>query len=151
MLGLSAFLVAHIFYIFFFSKLHKREDILVRPLLLGAVLLYYVLLIGLLFPHLGEMKIPVILYGLVISCMLFYAMHMVFLQDAGAGRWIITGAILFIISDSILAINKFYQPFTGAGLLVMLTYGMAQLFIIEGVIRYCRHSSPTASSQAVLS
>lgn len=151
MLGLSAFLVAHIFYILFFSRLLRNEKIRTRPLVLVGVLLYYVILIGILFPHLGEMKIPVLIYGLVITCMLFYAMHTIYLQNAEAGRWIITGAILFIISDSLLAINKFYISFNGAGLLVMLTYGLAQLFIIQGVIRYSRNLSALTSSQSVLS
>jgi hypothetical protein len=43
---------------------------------------------------------------------------------------------LFVISDSALAINKFYQSFELAGIIIMLTYGLAQLFIIEGVMRY---------------
>ena len=42
------------------------------------------------------------------------------------------GALLFVISDSVLAINKFYQPFEVAGVIIMLTYGLAQLFIVEG-------------------
>ena len=45
-----------------------------------------------------------------------------------------TGALLFVISDSVLAINKFYQSFELAGIVIMLTYGFAQLFIIEGAI-----------------
>ena len=44
----------------------------------------------------------------------------------------IAGAVLFIISDSILAINKFYQSFEYAGIAIMLTYGIAQLLITFG-------------------
>ena len=47
-----------------------------------------------------------------------------------------TGALLFVLSDSVLAINKFYQSFEAAGVVVMTTYGLAQLFITEGAIRY---------------
>jgi len=50
-----------------------------------------------------------------------------------------TGAGLFVISDSVLAINKFYQPFEAAGILIMLTYGLAQFFIIKGAIKYIRN------------
>jgi hypothetical protein len=42
------------------------------------------------------------------------------------------------MSDSILAINKFYQPFEAAGVLIMLTYGLAQFFIVQGAIKYIR-------------
>ena len=51
-----------------------------------------------------------------------------------------TGALLFVISDSSLAINKFYIPFEYAGIIIMLTYALAQLFIIEGASRYIRSS-----------
>jgi YhhN family len=43
-----------------------------------------------------------------------------------------------VLSDSILAINKFYRSFELAGIVIMLTYGLAQLFITEGAISYIR-------------
>ena len=89
-----------------------------------------------LSPWLGDMKLPVRIYGIVISFMLLLAMHMLFIKNKNAGLWMMSGAILFVISDSVLAINKFYQSFEMGGILVMLTYGVAQLFIIEGAIRY---------------
>ena len=46
------------------------------------------------------------------------------------------GAILFVVSDSLLAFNKFFSPFNNAGVIIMLTYGLAQLFITEGAVRY---------------
>jgi len=42
------------------------------------------------------------------------------------------------LSDSVLAINQFYQSFPLAGVIIMLTYGLAQLFIIEGAIKYIK-------------
>jgi uncharacterized membrane protein YhhN len=50
-----------------------------------------------------------------------------------------TGALLFVISDSVLAVNKFYQPFAFAPVLIMITYGLAQLFITQGAIEYIGH------------
>ena len=47
-----------------------------------------------------------------------------------------TGALLFVISDSLLAINKFYQPFSIADNLIMLTYGFAQFYIVTGAADY---------------
>ena len=46
------------------------------------------------------------------------------------------GAILFVVSDSLLAFNKFFAAFNNAGLIIMLTYGLAQLFITEGAVKY---------------
>ncbi len=134
--GLSAFLVAHIFYILFFHSIRIKEEIKSRWWLLLIIVVYYTGLITLLSPWLADMKLPVRIYGIVISFMLLLAMHMVFIKNKNAGLWMMSGAILFVISDSVLAINKFYQSCEMGGIVVMLTYGVAQLFIVEGAIRY---------------
>ena len=138
LLGLSAFLIAHVFYIVFFHNIRVRENIKSNPLLLLLVVVYYAGLMTLLSPYLGTMKLPVRIYGIVISFMFMLAMHMLFINNKTAGRWMITGAMLFVMSDSILAINKFYQPFEAAGIIIMLTYGLAQFFIVMGAIHYTR-------------
>jgi uncharacterized membrane protein YhhN len=134
--GLGSFLVAHIFYIVFFHQLRVREDVKPRALLLVIVVIYYATLITWLSPYLAEMKIPVYVYGLVISFMLMLALHMLYIKNKAAGKWLLLGAVLFVVSDSILAINKFYKPIEMAGVLIMLTYGFAQLFIVKGGVRY---------------
>lgn len=136
LLGLSAFLLAHIFYILFFHRIRIKEQVRGHALLLLIVVVYYAVLISLLSPYLGDMKLPVRVYGLVISFMFLLAMHLLFIKYKMAGRWMMTGALLFVISDSALAINKFYHSFEMAGLLIMLTYGFAQFFIAEGAIKY---------------
>jgi uncharacterized membrane protein YhhN len=100
------------------------------------VVVYYAALITLLSPYLADMKIPVLVYGIVISFMFMLAMHMLFIKHKTAGKWMMFGASLFVISDSVLAINKFYQSFEAAGIIIMLTYGLAQLFIVHGAVRY---------------
>ncbi len=136
LLGLSSFLVAHIFYIIFFHLVKKKEGVKSKwwPLVIVAV--YYAGLIYLLAPHLGDMKVPVLVYGIVISFMFMLAMHMLFIKNKAAGKWMMTGALLFVISDSTLAIDKFYQPFEAAGIIIMLTYGAAQFFIVKGAADY---------------
>lgn len=136
LLGLSTFLLAHIFYIIFFHHVRVKENVKGNPWLLVIVVIYYAILINLLSPYLADLKIPVLVYGVVISFMLMLAMHMLFIKNKMAGKWMMAGALLFVISDSTLAINKFYQPFAAAGVLIMLTYGLAQLFIVNGAIIY---------------
>ena len=136
LLGLSAFLIAHIFYILFFHHVRVKEHVKGNPWLLIVVVVYYAVLISLLSPYLLDMKIPVLVYGIVISFMFMLAMHMLFIKNKVAGIWMMVGALLFVISDSTLAINKFYQPFAAAGVLIMLTYGLAQLFIVKGAANY---------------
>ncbi len=138
LLGLSSFLIAHIFYIVFFHSIRIKENIKTNLWLLGIVVIYYTALLTLLSPYLGDKKLPVRIYGIVISFMFMLAMHMLFIKNKSAGRWMMMGALLFVISDSVLAINKFYQAFEGAGIIVILTYGLAQLLIVQGAIKYIR-------------
>lgn len=136
LLGLTSFLLAHIFYIVFLQNIRLAEKTHSNILLLLIVVIYYAVLISWLSPYLGDMKLPVRIYGVVISLMLLLAMHMLFIKNKISGKWMMIGAVLFVISDSVLAVNKFYQPFSGASLIIMLAYGLAQLFIIEGAIKY---------------
>ncbi|HKZ66601.1 MAG TPA: lysoplasmalogenase [Chitinophagaceae bacterium] len=95
-----------------------------------------IFLIAMLSSRLGDMKFPVRIYGIVISFMVMLAMHMSFIGNKKAGWLMLLGALLFVISDSVLAVNKFYQAFKMGGIVIMFTYGLAQLFIIQGAIDY---------------
>jgi uncharacterized membrane protein YhhN len=136
--GLSAFFIAQVFYIVFFHNIRMREYIRGNALLLLVVIVYYFILISIISPHLGDLKLPVRIYGVVLSFMVMLAMHTMFSKNRTAGRWMMIGAILFVVSDSLLAFNKFYSPFDYAGVVIMLTYGVAQLFIIGGAAKYIR-------------
>jgi len=134
--GLSAFLVAQVFYIVFFHNIRMREYIRGNALLLLLVIVYYSILISVLSPYLGNMKLPVRIYGVVLSFMVMLALHTTLGKNKKAALWMTMGAILFVASDSTLAVNKFFSSFDYAGLIVMLTYGLAQLFITEGAVKY---------------
>lgn len=136
LLGLLSFLIAHIFYIIFFHCVRQREMIKTRWFLLLIVTVYYVIVIRVLSPHLDEMGLPVKIYAGVISFMFLLALHMVFMKRQRIGGWMLVGALLFVISDTMLAINKFSHSFQMAAVLVMTTYGLAQFFLSEGAIRY---------------
>jgi len=138
LLGLSAFFVAQVFYIVFFHNIRMREYIRGNALLLLVVIVYYFVLISIISPHLGDLKLPVRIYGVVLSFMVMLAMHTMFGKNKTAGRWMTIGAILFVASDSLLAFNKFYSSFNYAGVMIMLTYGLAQLFITGGAAKYIR-------------
>ncbi len=141
--GLSAFLLVHIFYIIFFHQIRMKENIKSSPWLLLIVVIYYAVLMNMLTPQFDnpefhKLKLPVRVYGVVICFMFLLAFHMLFLKNKAPGRWMMMGALLFVLSDSLLAINKFYLSFETAGILIMLTYGLAQLFIVVGAIKYIR-------------
>lgn len=136
LLGLSAFFVAQVFYIVFFHNIRMKEYIRGNALLLLLVIVYYFILISIISPSLGNMKLPVRIYGVVLSFMVMLAMHTMFSRKKIAGWWMMVGAVLFVISDSLLALNKFYRSFDYAEILIMLTYGLAQLAIVQGGTKY---------------
>jgi uncharacterized membrane protein YhhN len=136
--GLCSFLLAHIFYISFFvsTKSDTKSFFKLRPVMLIAVLAYLIELMHLLWPTLGPLKVPVLAYGITISIMMSAALWQYQkLEDRTAILFII-GAFFFIVSDSILAVNKFRSPFEKAGVYTMTTYIIAQLLIVVGAIRY---------------
>lgn len=136
--GLISFLTAHIFYIFFFSSTQSANTSFfkLRPVMLIAVIAYLIELMHLLWPHLGGMKLPVLLYGITISTMLSAAFWQYQKLDNTTAIYLIIGAGFFVASDSILALNKFKKSFDSAGIYIMSTYILAQLFIVIGAIRY---------------
>ena len=139
--GLVAFLIAHIFYILFYENVIRKDGIRKNYWWFLPVIIYYIALIYILSPNLGDMKLPVRIYGVVISYMLIQALQTGGIKNFGAATLMIAGAVLFITSDSILAINKFYEPFKYAGIAIMLTYGLAQLLITLGAVRYITSES----------
>jgi len=139
--GLVAFLIAHIFYILFYENVIRKEGLNKNYWWFLPVIIYYIALIYFLSPNLGDMKWPVRIYGIVISYMLIKALQTGGIKNLGAATLMIAGAVLFITSDSILAINKFYEPFKYAGIAIMLTYGIAQLLITLGAVRYITSTS----------
>lgn len=134
--GLISFLTTHVFYILYFLRIRSQKISLLkkRPVLPALVLAYGVTLVWQLFPHLGDLKVPVIIYAAVICAMLICCLHIVLKVNKKASAFYLIGATAFVISDSLLAINKFYQPFAFAGVFIMLTYCAAQYFIINGFI-----------------
>ena len=122
--GLGSFLLAHVFYIISFRKKTQNSIWRFWPIILG---LFATTLLVFLFPYLKEMKIPVIIYAVVIATMMYNALKT-------HNRNLIIGALLFLISDTLLSINLFLQPLMILNLLVMITYIAAQWFLVKGMI-----------------
>lgn len=138
MAGLGSFLLAHIMYITFFVQTRRLQTAPVKWNLPAVVMigLYAVLLVGFLYPRIGNLQIPVAIYATTIAIMLITALHAFDYSNSKAGRYCIAGAVLFLCSDSLLAINKFYHSFPAAGIFIMATYGLAQFAIAKGSLLY---------------
>lgn len=133
--GLVSFLVAHIFYIAAFGAGHWRRFVWWSPL---PFALYGLLLVILLAPSLGPMLAPVLVYIVVIMTMAWRAWERWLQTRRKDALLALIGAILFAISDSFLAFNKFQDPFWAARLLTLTTYFTAQWFIALSVYAHGR-------------
>jgi len=129
--GLGSFLVAHVVYIFLFVR-NRRRTITVgaaRVLLAVLVLLYSIAVSAWLLPSLGGLIVPVAIYMCAITAMVVSAILARFQNP-----WIVVGAILFLISDSLLAVNKFKTPVPYRDFLVWSTYYAGQYAIATGFL-----------------
>jgi uncharacterized membrane protein YhhN len=133
-LGLVCFLGTHIAYIIYFFRYNKwsRQWFYRHPILSFLVILYAVAYLGFLMPSLHHLMYPVAAYTLVISIMLLQALSAQPFIPPACNKLFIPGAICFIISDSLLAWDKFSQHFPFADSLIIATYGVAQLLIVRG-------------------
>ena len=128
--GLVSFLLAHLFYIAAFTR-GVGFDLTWWPLLL--YLLYGGVMLGLLWPHLGGMRMPVLVYMAVILVMGRQALARWLTLGTVAAALAAAGALLFVISDSVLALDRFRGRFAAARLLVLSTYFAAQWLIAWSV------------------
>lgn len=135
--GLVAFLIGHLNYIIYFIKEVKVKPkitlLVEKPYWVLPFVVFIVLLLKLLYPGLGAMKLPVTIYAIIISTMLLTAFNRKNISDNTSFLLIFSGALLFVFSDSCIALNLFYQPFDFARIAIMSTYVLAQALIIKGV------------------
>lgn len=142
--GLLAFLLAHMAYITLFGRdapwiAHKPAALVV--LAVGATTYAYLWTHGL--PT--GLRIPVGVYVLVIALMASQAIgRAAFLRTPGA-RWVAWGAVSFMASDTILAVDKFVQPLPGVAFGVLGSYYVAQWLIVHGMLQVLRHQHQNKS------
>lgn len=136
LLGLTAFLITHIIYIrcFIGGKWHLLRFaegpvlLLVIPILLWTGW-YYIKL----FDQLGSMLIPVSIYVLFISLMALSAAFRYPWASRLSFVMVLSGALLFMLSDSMVAWQLFIDEFNYSGTLIMGTYLAGQYLIVEGL------------------
>lgn len=132
--GLGCFLISQLIYVALFFAAVKNGSISNWIKAIVPFALYLLILLRLLFPNLDAFFIPVLIYALAI-CLFGVISLMQVLENKFQAGWLLSGSVLFILSDSMIAINKFYQPFEGAGIAIMTTYVAAQFLIVQFVLR----------------
>jgi uncharacterized membrane protein YhhN len=146
--GLASFLICHIMYIAAFINNIRtsghQTSIINRFMLALLPLFYLIVLYTYLFPHIAYNEknkpflIPVTIYAITIVTMALFALWRIGSSNRNSVALIIIGAFVFMISDSLIAMNKFVEPFGHANLFIMFTYCLAQLCIALGCIHHSK-------------
>lgn len=125
--GVMAFLFAHIFYTgAFCSRNRTLKLVYAVPFAVWGFLVY-----ALLFSHLGAMAVPVALYVIVICTMMWRAAAQMgtgeaSFSDERAGA---LGAVSFGLSDTLIALDRWYAPIPYARYVIMALYWLGQFGI----------------------
>ncbi|WP_299620205.1 lysoplasmalogenase [uncultured Tenacibaculum sp.] len=133
-LGLVSFLITHLIYIKMIVKYLPKIKTTTKLISLGIFLLYFSGIIYVIMDNLKELFIPVIVYGLIISTFGTVSLLNYIKNKATENLWLLIGALIFILSDSVLALYKFYSPEPILLPVIMITYITAQFYICKAII-----------------
>lgn len=122
--GLGSFLVSHLFFISSFRPFNL-SGLKFFPLYGGVGLGLF----SLMSPNLGELALPVFVYMLVLVTMAIST-----ISSHKSSKWLVLGGISFVVSDSLIGLNKFYTPIPHVGLCIMVTYYFAQFALVKGIV-----------------
>ncbi len=138
---LGFFLVAHVAYLVAFWP--WRRDGILGHRWVGVLpyLVAYVALVAVCAPGADDLLVPVVVYGAVLSAMAVLATF---------DRVAAVGGVLFIVSDSLIALNAFVDGYDlpAHGFWVMFTYVAAQVCIVVGVLRVASRLRPVSGPGA---
>ncbi|MDP3208854.1 MAG: lysoplasmalogenase [Rhodoglobus sp.] len=127
LVGLGSFMLAHATYIVLFRRALRTRRMPLLALIFAA---WWVALVFVLAPHLGVLLVPVAFYGVVLGLSAATAL--------GSYRVVAIGALLFLLSDTILAFKMFWPDFSmwQADFVIMVGYLAGQGLIAVGAVRH---------------
>jgi uncharacterized membrane protein YhhN len=138
--GLLAFLLGHICYVIGLNNMAPYINFygIILIVILGLFIwwIYKKISAGLTMKGKTSLKVPVLVYSLVISLMVYSALMTWTRPDwpTAAALFASLGAMLFYVSDTMLALDRFVNPLSHARLKVMTTYHLGQIGIILGAM-----------------
>lgn len=130
--GLASFLVAHVCYVAAFAGAAAAPApvlLLVAAAAVGAAVAVP------LWPRLGRLRVPVAVYVAALVALLWQSVGWAIATGAANAQLAAAGAVLFTISDAVLAHNRFRRPFRAAQAVILSTYFVAQGLIAASVGR----------------
>ncbi|NQZ77160.1 MAG: lysoplasmalogenase [Ekhidna sp.] len=134
MIGIAFFLLAQGTYVVVLRKsTYQKPEVSfqkVLPFIIYTGVLFYILLPA------GDFTAPIAIYGSVIMTMTIMARLREGNTSQESYRMAFYGSLLFVASDSILAINAFDTKLPYAGIFIMSTYCAAQLLLVKGLLKH---------------
>lgn len=127
-LGLGFFLVAHIIYMVTFSQ-NYAYDMDQIPMM-AAIVVFAGGMVFQLYPRLGEMRIPVLIYISVILGMGIFAA----MWQGPNPQLLFIGALVFMLSDAMISVDKFIKPISWSKYFIMATYYGGQFMIFAAFL-----------------
>lgn len=138
LLGLGAFLIGHLIFIYGFVSIAGFKLYWLPFIALAVMCCVVIYILG----DLGSMKIPVIAYTVVISIMAWQGVSLYMWRQSMAFRLIALGSIMFVLSDSVLALSMFGgYDFGFSNVIIMVTYWLAVCLLANSTI-YIPGSKP---------
>ncbi len=140
MIGLVSFLVAQIFYIFLFLRTinisGKKPFLKKKPYFLIAYIAFGLIVYTVLYTNLDSvLRIAVFVYMVALLSMSAMALNRYGNGHPISFSLVFTGSLLFVLSDTMIALNKFLAPIPYEGILIMTTYISAQYLIMRGLLK----------------
>lgn len=132
--GLGSFLLAHVIYIKITTGFLQKD--LTAKMITSAIpfVLLFGCLLYLIYDNLEEMLIPVIVYGVTIATFGASALLNYRQEKSMANSWLLLGAIIFIASDSLIALNNFYAAKHLFDIAIIVLYIISQYLICKAMI-----------------
>jgi uncharacterized membrane protein YhhN len=139
-LGLGSFLVAQIVYVFLFLRtinLSGKKPFLKKiPYWLIIYIAYGLIVYTILYSRLDPvLRMSVFVYMVALLSMSSMALNRLGNVHPISFRYIFIGSLFFVISDTLIAINKFLLPIPYEGILIMSSYICAQYLIMRGLLK----------------
>lgn len=125
--GIVYFMLAHVMYIAAFSLNYEFRgwNMVIASILLILLAMFY----RGIRSTVGRLKIPIVIYAMVLCVMVFFALSYFNNEIFRKELFIIVGAVLFVISDFLLAYLSFIKPHKQESVIVWAIYAPAQLLL----------------------
>ncbi len=136
--GISTYIAAHIFFLLAFSKASYSGKLKFNFSLVPLLAIGHIILMAyLILPYLdGVIQVPIALYAFSTLALVVFAWYRKSQTKSDSFIWVFLGVVLIVISDSVLAINRFSNTIPYAQYVTTTCFIVAHWFIITGLIRH---------------